>query len=559
MDKSAPALIFVASFLIALFGGTACKVEPLFRPEATTPTVSADAIRSHMEYLADDARQGREPGTPGYDAAAEYVAKRFQSLGLRPGGVNNSFMQPVRLRGAKPVPDKMEFIVGQDEGPALALSYPRDFLMSPDFEETQSSLAAKAVFVGFGIEAPKFQLDDYTGLDLRDKIAVVLAGAPKELPGDVRAHFGSTSTKADLAAKFGAIGMVTIYAPTRSSTHPFSKMAEHHGKESMTWLAPDGHAFSGRREIRFRAILNPESNPHLFAGASQSYEQVVESMANGHPKGFDLAVRITLGQGATHRDVSSNNVAGIFEGSDPQLKHEFVVLTAHLDHLGVGHPVEDDGIYNGALDNAAGTATMIEAARIFSNSSVQSQPRRSLLFLAVTAEEKGLKGSEYFVHHPTIPIDNIVANVNLDMPLILYPFADVIAFGAEHSNLGPLTEKALASVDVKLSPDPMPEQGLFTRSDHYPFVQKGIPSIFLVTGFSSNNPNISGSDFFREFFRFHYHRPSDQLDLAIDYEAGAKFALVNYLIANAIANADHRPQWNKNNFFGNLHAKNPAP
>jgi len=248
----------------------------------------------------------------------------------------------------------------------------------------------------------------------------------------------------------------------------------------------------------------------------------------------------------------SANVVARLEGSDPKLRAEHVVIMGHLDHEGIGPVVKGDRIYNGALDNAAGIAGLLEAARALA--SAPTAPRRSILFLAVTAEEKGLLGSEYFALNPTVPRGSIVAAVNLDMPVLLYDFTDVIAFGAEHSSLKGITESALRETGLTLTPDPMPEQAIFTRSDHYRFVEQGVPSIFLTTGWDSTQGKGEGGKLFQGFLATDYHRPSDDLNQSIDFEAGAKFAHVNYLILKAIADADARPTWNEGDFFGTLFA-----
>ena len=244
-----------------------------------------------------------------------------------------------------------------------------------------------------------------------------------------------------------------------------------------------------------------------------------------------------------------HNVVGLLEGSDPALKSEYVVISAHLDHVGVGKPdAKGDTIYNGAMDNAVGTGSMLEVARAFAASG--KKPRRSILFVAVTAEEKGLVGSDYFAANPVVPAAQIVADVNLDMPILLYDFQDVVAFGAEQSTLGPIVERAAAKMGVTLSPDPMPAEQLFLRSDHYSFVKAGVPSVFLVTGFKNG-----GEKAFRDFLKTNYHKVSDDLKQPFDWKAGAKFAKINYLIAREIADADQEPRWYEGNSFGERFAK----
>lgn len=235
----------------------------------------------------------------------------------------------------------------------------------------------------------------------------------------------------------------------------------------------------------------------------------------------------------------------MIEGSDPTLKAQTIILSAHLDHIGIKPNAKpgEDAINNGALDNASGIATLLEVARGFKNSKVR--PKRSIVLLAVTAEEKGLVGSDYFAVHPTVKKADIAANVNLDMPVLLYPFSDVIAFGSDRSTIGEVVKHAAGRVGIGVSPDPLPEEGLFTRSDHYRFVEQGVPSVFLMTGFQNG-----GEKAFTTFLKTNYHNPADDLKQPIDYTAAARFALVNYEIARELANTPVRPTWKKGDFFG---------
>ncbi|WP_417659636.1 M20/M25/M40 family metallo-hydrolase, partial [Pseudidiomarina sp.] len=230
---------------------------------------------------------------------------------------------------------------------------------------------------------------------------------------------------------------------------------------------------------------------------------------------------------------------------------EYVLYTAHSDHIGVTKDLsQDDHINNGAMDNASGVSVMLETARMFTEAG--QQPKRSIMFLSVTAEERGLLGADYFAHHPTVPLGQIVANVNLDMPVLLYDFADVIAFGSTHSTLGDSVSRAAGQFGIELSDDPMPEQAIFTRSDHYPFVKKGVPAVFLMTGFTSKTEGEDGGEVWGTFFAEHYHRPSDQPDLPINYEAGVTFTNINYAIGQEIGNQAERPRWLEESFFSQL-------
>jgi Zn-dependent M28 family amino/carboxypeptidase len=268
---------------------------------------------------------------------------------------------------------------------------------------------------------------------------------------------------------------------------------------------------------------------------------------------MDLKLSLHMAKRSTRSDIRSSNVVGMIEGSDPKLKNEYVVLSAHLDHLGVNKEMTGDNIFNGAMDNASGVATMLETARMFSQG--KARPKRSILFVALTGEEKGLLGADYFASNPTVPLASIVANVNLDMPLLTYDFKNVVAFGAEHSSLKGAAASALAKLGLGLIPDPWPEQGVFTRSDHYMFVKQGVPSIFLATGMGSFKKDEDPPKIWGEFFAKYYRQASDDTKLPFNYDAAARFAQLNYMIALEIADTRQKPTWNKGDFFGDTFKK----
>lgn len=515
------------------------------------PAFRAGAIEAHMRYLADDLLEGREAGTRGYDLAAAYVAAHFRSIGLRPGGPDGAFLQRVPLQAQWTVREGARMTVTREGRLPIRLTLGDDYVVASLARHAASEVNAPAVFVGYGIDAPPFGHSDYAGLDVSGKIAVYLAGYPTSFPSEEGAHYGSTREKQRTAAAHGAIATVSIYTKRYETVTPWDRVRAGVDSMGMTWIAPDGAPFDAAPELRVRAALSPAGGAVLFDGAAQSYEQVRAEAETGAPKGFPLAVSLQIAQQSRHERRESVNVAAILEGGDPALKDEYVVMLGHLDHEGIGPAVKGDRIYNGALDNAAGIAALLEAARALA--SQPQRPRRSVLFLAVTAEEKGLLGSEYFALNPTVPRGSMVAAVNLDMPVLLYDFTDVIAFGAHHSTLEGVVAGALKETNLTVTPDPMPEQALFTRSDHYRFVEQGVPSIFLSTGWNSAAGPGEGGRVFRQFLAENYHRPSDDLAQPIDFQAGAKFARVNYLILRTIADADRRPAWNDGDFFGRLY------
>jgi Zn-dependent M28 family amino/carboxypeptidase len=294
------------------------------------------------------------------------------------------------------------------------------------------------------------------------------------------------------------------------------------------------------------ATLSPAGAAKLFAGAKTPWAQVVAAGAKGRYTPMPLPGTLTAATKTVFTKAASSNVVGVIPGTDPKVGKEVLVLSAHLDHIGVGRPVKGDAINNGALDNAIGIASLIEEAKRFAASG--TPPKRTVMFLAVTGEEKGLVGSDYFIEHPTVPLKSIVADVNLDMPILTYTFEDMIVFGAQRSTLGPIVSRAVASAGVTLSPDPSPEQGIFVRSDHFRFVQRGIPSVFLWPG--QKGPGKAAVEY---FMSNNYHRPSDDLSQPILWDQGVRFVDVNYRIAREIADGATRPLWNRGDYFAELY------
>ncbi|WP_226663882.1 M28 family metallopeptidase [Microbulbifer aggregans] len=527
----------------------ACSASQLFFP---LPSADSDNIQEHLEYLASDALAGRKTGSAGYRLAADYVAEQFAALGLESiSGAD--YLQPVSFReaswGERPATFELR---GRDGDITFELG--KDFIAAPPTTSEQAAVSAGLVFVGYGIDAPAYRLDDYAGLDVKGKIVVALQGRPARLPSEVGAHYASGRTKRSTAARHGAIGFIALNTPESEARRPFARSAAHLQDPRFDWLRADNTSGNAIPGMRMSARLDMPAAKQLFVGAPRSLDTVFLEMRNGvTPKGFPLPYSASLTSSARHQTIISPNVVGLLPGSDPKLKDEYVVFSAHLDHIGREKGKDGDRINNGAQDNAAGIAVMLEVARLFKASG--RAPRRSILFVAVTAEEEGLLGSDYFAQHPPVPPRSIVANINLDMPMLLYPFRDVIAFGAEHSSLGKTAAHAADRVGLKLSPDPMPEQVIFVRSDHYSFVRQGIPAIYLITGREALDRDIDGTAAQVEFLKSRYHRPGDEADSQVNYVAARQFAEVNYAIAREVTDGDKKPRWNRGDFFGELYAR----
>lgn len=517
---------------------------PLAAADPATPEEAQ--LKAHVAFLASDALRGREPGTPEYDIAAEYVAARFLELGLKPAGDKGSYLQHVPLVSSK-LADKGMMTLSGPKGD-VPLTFGEEFFLFPNYRTAALRLDMPMVFVGFGVVAPEFKHDDYAGIDVKGKIVVYLSGAPKSFPTDQRAHYSSGETKWLAAEAHGAVAVIAVETPTSAKAYPMSRYAKTWAEKRMVWRQPDGTGFEIGGGIKRLGVISLKGAEKLFASRPGGASAIMKAaeMPAGKVKAGPLGINARVETNSVITSAESSNVAGMIEGSDPTLKAETIILSAHLDHVGVGEPAKGDAIYNGAMDNAVGIASMIEVARRMV--SAGDKLRRSVLFLAVTAEEKGLVGSDYFARHPTIARADMVANVNLDMPILTYDFEDVVAFGAEHSALGSIVGKAASSVGVKLSPDPTPDEVLFIRSDHYRFVQQGVPAVFIVTGYAG--PGEAASE---AFLAAHYHQPSDEVTLPIRWDAGVKFVKLNLAIARGLADAPEKPRWNKGDFFGMLY------
>ncbi|UYY57582.1 M28 family metallopeptidase [Sphingomonas sp. S2-65] len=505
------------------------------------------ALKSHVMFLASDAMKGREAGSPEFDIAAQYVASQFYAAGLKPMGDQGSYLQKVPLVSYKPA-DQGSMMLAGKRGQPVSLTFGEDYLPAGNPASPTFNLTAPVVFVGYGIVG--LGRDDYKGIDAKGKIVAFFGGAPGSFPEEERAHFSSGASKAEIAARHGAVGYIQLdSARSGRGNYPVAMMRGSWDRSRVTWGNPDGTGSIAVPGVPSLGNLSVTGAAKLFAGARTPWANVAKLSENDAAvfKAIDLPVRLAVTSKTALTPITSYNVAGFLPGSDVRLANEVVVLSGHLDHIGVGKPdAKGDTINNGALDDAVGIASLIEEAKRFK--AAGTKPRRSILFLAVTAEEKGLVGSSYFANHPTVP-GTIVADVNLDMPIITYKFQDIVVYGAQHSTLGPIVEKAGKEIGVTVSDDPLPGEAIFVRSDHYNFVKKGVPSVFLWPG--AGGPGRAAID---AFMKNQYHQPSDQIGtVPIDWESGVRFVDVNYRIARAIADGDQRPLWNKGDFFGLLY------
>jgi Zn-dependent M28 family amino/carboxypeptidase len=507
---------------------------------------SAARIEADVRFLADDLLEGREAGTRGFDIAALYVATRFRQLGLEPAGDAGSYFQRVPMVRGVRERDGARFAIARD-GRTTDFVFERDYLPSVNFTAGAAEVSAPMVFVGQAVRAPELQQDDLAGVDVKGKIAVLLGNAPRRFPNDQRAFYASSTEKLRELERLGAVGAIFLGDPVNEKKRPWALDAPNWRRPGMRRLDAEGRPVDDFPGLAARVACDVRLADEIFAGSQHTAAEVFEMLEAGTLRSFDLVGTATLATRATLEKVASRNVVARLPGSDAKLAAEHVVFTAHLDHVGVGVPRDGDAIYNGAQDNAVGVATMLEAAHLLAGE--PAPPKRSALFIALTAEEKGLLGAFHFAANPTVPADTLVANVNMDMPRLVADVTDVIPIGIEHSTLETLARRAVEEAGLTLTPDPFPEEVVFVRSDQYAFVRQGVPAVYLNGGVKPRDGS-DGSAAFTEFLSHHYHLPSDDLGRPIHWLSAARLAQVNYRIGLAIGNDRGRPAWKPGDFFG---------
>jgi len=524
----------------------------------TLRSITPQALRANLEFLADDALEGRATGSRGYDLAAKYVRARFQAEGLTSGTKDGKYFQNVALRRAEVEPNASNLAL-EANGKTNHLTYNKDFILMDTHLHTTGSVLAPVVFVGYGITAPELGYDDYAGVDVHGKIvAVFFFEAPASFPGTERAYYMDPQTKREIAVAHGAVGILEFSTPVIEAKFPWEFMLREVkiGYNSLRWISSTDKPFGLDEQIKATALLSHSGADALFAGERHSLQEVFASATSGKPASFSLTKTVSMSYRARHTPVNSVNVVGVVPGSDPKLRNEYVVFTAHLDHLGIGPAVDGDNIYNGALDNAAGSSLLLEVSKFFAR--LAAPPRRSVAFVALTGEEQFLLGSECFAR--LSPLNGpILADINVDGGAFFFPVKDVTALGEEHSSLSSVARRAAAETGFEVSPDYFPDEGFFLRSDQYSFVQTGVPSLYIDLGFKTEKPGVDPLAVMKKWLVTTYHSPKDDVGQPIDYETSARFARFAALLVYFTANDLQRPVWNPNDFFGERFCKQDAP
>lgn len=501
-------------------------------------------IRNHIAFLADDKLKGRLPGTAGYQIAVDYVVDKFQQMGVQPGGDPGQFTQKLILRKTIVDNSSANASLKDKSGNVDSLIFAKDFQPVPHPLLPKASGEGALVFVGYGVDIPGMY-SDYEGVDVKGKVVVMLVGVPDGIPASTLiSHFSSPGNKMNTAFSKGAVGAILV-----NPSLPFNN--SNPTLQSNVALNPEKSTAYGRGFIgNLGFALNGSKSflTGLFLNSGKNLSQVLSDIKSRKNSSFEFPFRFSASYSNTHTEFESYNVIGLIPGSDPKLKAEYVVHSAHLDHVGIREPENGDSIFNGAHDNASGVASLLEIARIYKEG--KAKPKRSVLIVMVTAEEMGLVGSSYFAANPTVPKSSIIANVNTDMPTVIAPLLSIVPLGAEHSSIMGNVKFAADYLGLEVEADPEPEQNRFVRSDQYSFVVNGIPALHIKYGNKSDIPGFDMDAFIKTWRAKYYHRAADGMDGIFNFAAAKTYVQLNFLISYSIAQTSQKPTWNTGDLFG---------
>jgi hypothetical protein len=533
--------------LVVLLLSTVLVAQSSSRSKAISPNFDGQAWWDYVKVLAADNMEGRETGSAGLRRAAAFIVEQLKQDGIQPAGVNG-FYQPVKL-----VSRQID-----ESGSSLALvrdGKPEPLVLGQDaMFSTRVALApetnAPMVFVGYGLKVPEKNYDDFAGLDLKGKVVVMIAGSPAEMPSALASHYQSAAERYKTLREMGVVGVVSIPNPA-SMDIPWSRMTLARKRPSMTLADPQLDETKG---VGLVVVFNPADAEKLFQGSGHTFAELAALAKERKPlPQFPLSAVIDAKAKMIVTDVESDNVVGKYPGTDPKLKEQYVVLSSHMDHLGVGEPINGDALYNGAMDNASGCALNLDIANYLHRT--HAKLARSVLFVFVTGEEKGLLGSKYFASNPTVPKNSMIANINTDMFLPIFPLKVLTVYGLAESDLGDMVKEIADADDVTVQPDPEPLRNAFIRSDQYSFVRQGIPAVAMSVGYVAGSPEAVTA---KKWLTERYHAPSDDLNQPVDFAAAGKFEDIVAGLTIKVANNAQKPEWKSDSFFKRFAGENMA-
>jgi Zn-dependent M28 family amino/carboxypeptidase len=536
-----PMALFTPARTLGLVLTSVLLRPPLELAEDLSP--SGEKMRAHVKYLASDALEGRGVGTRGEELATGYLAAQLQSIGVRPGGDDGTYFQRVSLVGSLPLQDEAQLVIGDK----AKLHFGEDFVGNSFSQQPVNDFDAEAVFVGHGIYAPEFHWDDYKGVDLKGKVLVYFTNEPPSddpafFAGRALTYYGRWTYKFEEAARRGAVAAVIIHT-TPTAGYGWATVSGSWSQER-----PEVKLEPGQPALKLAAWVTSNAGERLIASTGKNIEELLALSNRPDFQPIPLGVQVRGHVPVKLRTIESRNVIGRIEGEDPELKKQAVLFTAHWDHLGRSVPVNGDDIYNGAVDNATGCAMVLEMARVWQT--LPHKPRRTALFVFVTAEESGLIGSEFYGRHPVVPAGSTAADLNFDG---FYPFGktrDVFVTGAERTTLWPLVQRTAKRLSLEIKPDAEPEQGYYYRSDHFSLARVGVPAFSIESGRDYlGKPADFGRTTFETYNTQHYHQPSDEYHDDWDFASMEQMAQFGLALAMDIANQPKLATWNAGDEF----------
>ena len=506
----------------------------------STPTAfDGKSWWSHVKVLADDNMQGRDTGTPGLRKAEAYVVEQLKKSGVQPAG-KDGYYQPVKFESRQIIEKDSSAALIRD-GKIEPLTLGDDIIFNARID-LAPKVKAPLVFAGYGLTIPEKNYDDLAGLDVKGKVVVILSGSPAEIPGALASHYQTPAERWKGLKKAGVLGVIYILNPA-SMDVPWSRIALNRTHPSMELADP---VFDETAGEQLSVMVNPAKADLLFAGTGHTFAELAALGKDRKPlPHFPLPVSIRASAKLEKKTIDSANIVAKLPGSDPVLKDEYVVLSAHIDHIGIGEPINGDRIYNGAMDNASGSAVLLDVAANLKNS--PQSLKRSLLFVFVTGEEKGLLGSKYFAQYPTVDAKSMVADINIDMFLPIIPLKTLVVFGLAESDLGDLATQVAQARGVQVEADPEPQRNIFIRSDQYNFIRHGVPA--LAMGVAPDPKSPEQKKIFKDWLTNRYHAPSDDLAQPIDFSAAAQYEEIIRGLMIKVANDPQRPEWKSDSFF----------
>uniref|UniRef100_A0A832DMP2 M28 family peptidase n=1 Tax=Ignavibacterium album TaxID=591197 RepID=A0A832DMP2_9BACT len=514
-------------------------------------SIDGDSILKHFHFLASDSVQGRGLGSQGIEIAAKYISNKFQQYGLKPNPKSNNYFQEIPMHGSLPLNSSELKIYNLDS--VITLRYSQDYYLYKAGQQTYIPSPLEMVFVGYGIVAPEYDYNDYQTVDVTGKIVVYLDNEPKSedpdyFNGQNPTHYSFAEVKRQIALSRGAAGTIII---------PFENYTDWNFVKRDFDLEDINLAYSITSNLSL--IINPECVNHIFKDSGYYFEDIVKMYYSHKMKSFELKTRLSFKGAFKERNFVEKNIIGFIPGVDTKLKDTYLIISAHYDHLGIGIPVNGDSIYNGALDNAIGVSVLMEIARVFSKLSVA--PKRTVIFIAFTGEEKGLLGSTYYCDNPVFPLYKTIANVNIDGIAFFRDFKSIVGVGAQYSSL---EDKLLETANryqltVEDIPDEFNSITAFTNSDNYAFALNGVPSILILEGISNKTKSREEViEAFIDFYLNRYHTPLDDLNQYIDIVAAERHAKIIFDFCFSLSNSSIAPEWKKDAPFLKAKLRNIA-